>query len=295
MIDRQHLRIVRAIDAEGTMTEAAKSLFLTQSALSHAMKKLEAHFEVPLWKKEGRRLTLTQAGQSVLGLAHRVLPQFEHTEAQLRRFADGKQGILRIGMECYPCFEWLLKVVAPFLKAFPDVDVDVRRAFSFGGLQALHGYDIDILLTPDPLSLDTIAYTSVFEYEQVLVMDKHHPLADKPFIKPQDLSNETLITYPVELSRLDIFTHFLTPANCTVRQHKTIETTEIILQMVAAGRGVTALPKWLIDESKERDLLTYRSLGEVGVSKTLYLGHRKAQDVLGFVDDFIALSQAHKP
>lgn len=251
MIDRQHLRIVRAIDAEGTMTEAAKSLFLTQSALSHAMKKLEAHFEVPLWKKEGRRLTLTQAGQSVLGLAHRVLPQFEHTEAQLRRFADGKQGILRIGMECYPCFEWLLKVVAPFLKAFPDVDVDVRRAFSFGGLQALHGYDIDILLTPDPLSLDTIAYTPVFEYEQVLVMDKHHPLADKPFIKPQDLSNETLITYPVELSRLDIFTHFLTPANCTVRQHKTIETTEIILQMVAAGRGVTALPKWLIDESKE--------------------------------------------
>lgn len=295
MIDRQHLRIVRAIDAEGTMTEAAKSLFLTQSALSHAMKKLEAHFEVPLWKKEGRRLTLTQAGQSVLGLAHRVLPQFEHTEAQLRRFADGKQGILRIGMECYPCFEWLLKVVAPFLKAFPDVDVDVRRAFSFGGLQALHGYDIDILLTPDPLSLDTIAYTPVFEYEQVLVMDKHHPLADKPFIKPQDLSNETLITYPVELSRLDIFTHFLTPANCTVRQHKTIETTEIILQMVAAGRGVTALPKWLIDESKERDLLTYRSLGEVGVSKTLYLGHRKAQDVLGFVDDFIALSQANKP
>jgi len=277
------------------MTEAAKSLFLTQSALSHAMKKLEAHFNVPLWNKDGRRLTLTQAGQSVLGLAHRVLPQFEHTEAQLRRFADGKQGILRIGMECYPCFEWLLKVVAPFLKAFPDVDVDVRRAFSFGGLQALHGYDIDILLTPDPLSLDTIIYTPVFEYEQVLVMNKHHPLVEKPFITPKDLSNETLITYPVELSRLDVFTHFLTPANCTVRQHKTIETTEIILQMVAAGRGVTALPKWLIDESKESELLACRSLGEQGVSKTLYSGHRKAQDVLGFVDDFIALSQTHKP
>lgn len=289
------MRIIRAIDAEGSMTEAAKSLFLTQSALSHAMKKLEAHFNVPLWNKDGRRLTLTQAGQSVLGLANRVLPQFEHTEAQLRRFADGKQGILRIGMECYPCFEWLLKVVAPFLKAFPDVDVDVRRAFSFGGLQALHGYDIDILLTPDPLSLDTITYTPVFEYEQVLVMDKHHPLVEKPFITPKDLSNETLITYPVELSRLDVFTHFLTPANCTVRQHKTIETTEIILQMVAAGRGVTALPKWLIDESKESELLACRSLGEQGVSKTLYLGHRKAQDVLGFVDDFISLSQTHKP
>lgn len=198
-------------------------------------------------------------------------------------------------MECYPCFEWLLKVVAPFLKAFPDVDVDVRRAFSFGGLQALHGYDIDILLTPDPLSLDTITYTPVFEYEQVLVMGKNHPLVEKSIVTPKDLSNETLITYPVELSRLDVFTHFLTPANCTVKQHKTIETTEIILQMVAAGRGITALPKWLIDESKERELLEYRSLGEQGVSKTLYLGHRKALDALGFVDDFIALAQTHTP
>ena len=121
MIDRQHLRIVKAIQTHGTMTEAAKSLFLTQSALSHAMKKLEHEFDVPLWQKEGRRLILTQAGESLLGLAQRILPQFEHTESQLRRFAQGKQGILRIGMECYPCFEWLLKIVAPFLKAFPDV------------------------------------------------------------------------------------------------------------------------------------------------------------------------------
>jgi LysR family transcriptional regulator for metE and metH len=294
MIDRQHLRIVRAIETHGTVTQAANALHLTQSALSHAMKKLEQNYDVALWEKDGRRLRLTQAGQSVLGLAQRILPQFEHTEAQLARFSQGKQGILRIGMECHPCFEWLLKVVAPFLKAFPDVDVDVMRAFSFGGLQALHGYDIDILLTPDPLKLDTITYTPIFDYEQVLVMNKAHPLTACDFIAPQDLSRETLITYPVELSRLDIFTQFLTPANCTVKQHKKIETTEIILQMVAAGRGVTALPKWLVEE-QHNDALCYRSLGEHGISKTLYLGHRKAADALGFVDEFIEMSRRHNP
>lgn len=294
MIDRQHLRIVKAIETYGTVTQAANSLHVTQSALSHAMKKLEQTYEVTLWEKEGRQLRLTQAGQSVLGLAHRILPQFEHTEAQLARFSQGKQGILRIGMECHPCFEWLLKVVAPFLKAFPDVDVDVMRAFSFGGLQALHGYDIDILLTPDPLKLDTIVYTPIFDYEQVLVMHESHPLAQQAFISPQDLVKETLITYPVELSRLDIFTQFLTPANCTVRQHKKIETTEIILQMVAANRGVTALPKWLIEE-QHNDAICYRSLGEKGIAKTLYLGHRKAEDALGFVDEFIEMSRHYHP
>lgn len=290
MIDRQHLRIVKAIQTHGTMTEAAKSLFLTQSALSHAMKKLEHEFNVPLWQKEGRRLILTQAGESLLGLAQRILPQFEYTESQLRRFAQGKQGILRIGMECYPCFEWLLKIVAPFLKAFPDVDVDVRRAFSFGGLQALHGYDIDVLITPDPLYLDAITYTPVFSYEQVLVMHNHHELGDKAFITPRDLVKETLISYPVERSRLDIFSQFLTPANASVKSHKTIETTEIILQMVAAGRGVTALPKWLVEESKECESLIYRSLGDKGLEKTLYVGHRKQADTLGFIDSFVAMA-----
>lgn len=290
MIDRQHLRIVKAIETHGTVTEAAKSLFLTQSALSHAIKKLEASFNVPLWEKDGRRLRLTQAGTSVLALAERLLPQFEHTEAQLKRFSEGKQGILRIGMECHPCFEWLLKIVAPFLKAYPDVDVDVMRAFSFGGLQALHGYDIDLLLTPDPLKLKTIAYTPIFEYEQVLVMHASHHLAQKSYISPDDLFNETLITYPVEKSRLDIFVQFLTPANGSVKRHKTIETTEIILQMVAANRGVTALPSWLIKEIDDPSLV-YRPLGETGLPKTLFIGYRRANDALGFVEEFIKLAK----
>ncbi|WP_288388294.1 LysR family transcriptional regulator [uncultured Alteromonas sp.] len=292
MIERQHLKIISAIHKHGTMTEAAKSLFVTQSALSHSMKKLEASFSLPLWQKEGRTLVLTQAGKSLVGLSQRVLPQFEHTEAQLRRMAEGKQGILRIGMECHPCFEWLLKVVAPFLKAFPDVDVDVRRAFSFGGLQALHGYDIDLLLTPDPLHVDAISYTGVLDYEQVLVMHNKHPLADCDYIKPKQLANEVVITYPVETNRLDIFSGFLTPAGASVKQHRTIETTEIILQMVAAGRGVTALPKWLVDEAKESAVLTYKPLGEKGLQKTLYLGHRKEVDPIGFVDEFISLAKA---
>lgn len=292
MIERQHLKIIHAIDKYGTMTEAAKSLFVTQSALSHSMKKLEGHFSIPLWKKDGRRLVLTQAGETLLGLANRVLPQFEHTEAQLTRMAEGKQGILRIGMECHPCFEWLLKVVAPFLKKFPDVDVDVMRAFSFGGLHALHGYDIDILLTPDPLHLPSITYTPIFNYEQVLVMHNTHPLLKKQYIEPKDLTDEILITYPVETSRLDIYTGFLTPAGCSVKHHRTIETTEIILQMVAAGRGVCALPEWLIHDTNTSDLLKYRSLGKSGLKKTLFLGHRKDTDAISFVDEFIALAQA---
>jgi len=292
MLDRQHLKIIAAIHDYGTLTEAAGHLHLTQSALSHSMKKLEQHSGAPLWEKDGRRLRLTDAGNAVLNLAHRLLPQFEHTEEQLRQIASGKQGVLRIGMECHPCYQWLLKVVKPFLADYPGVDVDVRQKFTFGGLQALHGYDIDLLLTPDPLHLPSLQYEPVFGYEQVLVMSRDHRLAASEWVPPQALAEETLLTYPVEPSRLDIFSHFLTPAGCTVKKHKTIETTEIMLQMISAGRGIGALPKWLIEEQDGSLNLTTVRPGKNGIAKSLHMGFRKSDADAPFIRAFIGLARA---
>lgn len=290
MLERQHLKIIAAIHEHGTLTEAAEKMHLTQSALSHSMKKLEQSAGTPLWEKEGRRLRLTHAGMTVLNLAQRVLPQIEHTEEQLYEIAEGKQGVLRIGMECHPCYQWLLRVVRPFLVAYPGVDVDVRQKFTFGGLQALHGYDIDLLLTPDPLQLPSVVYQAVFDYEQVLVMSRNHPLAAKPWVSPADLATEVLFTYPVEPSRLDIFSHFLTPSGGAVKRHKCIETTEILLQMVSAGRGVGALPQWLIEEQGDDLELTTARLGEQGLTKSLHLGYRKTDTNAPFVSAFINMA-----
>ena len=136
MIERIHLSIIREVDRRGSLTAAADVLCLTQSALSHAVKKLEVGLGTPVWTREGRSLRLTQAGHALLALAERVLPQLEHAEGQMLAFARGERGSLRIGMECHPCYQWLLKVVEPYLAAWPEVDVDVKQRFQFGGLKA---------------------------------------------------------------------------------------------------------------------------------------------------------------
>ena len=214
MIERTHLAIIKQVNLLGTLTEAADHLCLTQSALSHAIKKLESQLGVKIWTKEGRTLRLTQAGQSMLALANRVLPQIEHTEQLMQQFAQGQRGTLRIGMECHPCYQWLLGVVAPYLTAWPKVDVDVKQKFQFGGMGALFSHDIDALVTPDPLFKRGIIYTPVFDYELVLVVHDQHPLAQYQFITPQQLVDQTLITYPVEIERLDIYSKFMLPAHC---------------------------------------------------------------------------------
>ncbi len=291
MLERIHLVIIREVERQGSLTAAAGALYLTQSALSHTVKKIEQQLGTPIWDREGRSLRLTQAGQYLLALANRLLPQFEHAEERMKQYADGERGTLRIGMECHPCYQWLLKVVSPYLAQWPDVDVDVKQRFQFGGIGALFGYDIDVLVTPDPLNRPGLRFDPVFDYEQVLVVAEGHRLAGVAYVEPAQLTDEILITYPVETDRLDIYNQFLTPAGVVPKRHKVIETTDIMLQMVASGRGVAALPRWLADEYADRIPVTPVKLGRHGIAKQIFLGTREADGAIDYLAAFVALAR----
>jgi len=287
MIERSHLSILREIERNGTLTAAADRLHLTQSALTHAIKKLEQRTTVKLWNKEGRTLRLTQAGSYLLSVANRLVPQLEYADQVIERFARGEKGVIRIGMECHPCYQWLLKVVAPYIERYPEVDIDVKQQFQFGGMEALINYDIDVLVTPDPIHQSGVTFKPVLDYQQVLVVSKQHALAKKTQVEPIDLAEEVLYSYPVDIDRLDIYSRFLNPANCRPKKHKSIEATDIMLQLVAAGRGVAALPHWLVNEYADKMAIQAVRLGKAGVSKSIYLGLRDDDQGIEYIKAFV--------
>lgn len=294
MIERIHLRVIQAVEQQGSLTAAAKELCVTQSALSHTMRKLEDNLGTEVWLREGRSLRLTQAGRYLLNVANRVLPLLGHSEERLKQIARGERGTLRIGMECHPCYQWLLKVVAPFLDAWPDVDVDVKQKFQFGGVGALLDYEIDLLVTPDPFYKSGLYFEPVFDYEQVLVVPKGHPLTARPYARAEDLRDQILLTYPVAIDRLDIYTQFLNPARVVPKQHKTSETTDIMLQMVACGRGVAALPRWLAEEYCAKLPLSVVRLGKSGIAKQIHLGTRESDGDIEYLRAFTELARIYE-
>lgn len=290
MLERIHLAIVQQVEKQGSLTGAADVLHVTQSALSHSMKKLEQQLGTEIWRREGRNLQLTQSGQYLLAVANRVLPQLELAEEKLQQFAQGERGSLRIGMECHPCYQWLLKVVSPYLSSWPDVDVDVKQRFQFGGLGALLAYEIDLLVTPDPVYKPGLVFEAVFDYEQVLVVAESHELATRDYVEAEQMNKEVLISYPVDSERLDIYNQFLLPAGITPKRHKTIETTDIMLQMVASGRGVAALPRWLVEEYAEKLPIVPVRLGPQGIPKQIFLGLRENDSTIDYLQAFVTLA-----
>ena len=285
VIEIQPLAIMREIHRSGSLTQAAEQLCLTQSAVSHAIRRFEERYNVRLFEREGHKLRFTLAGEYLLELAQRVLPQLEHGKTVLEDYARGRRGSIRIGMECHPCQDWLMQVVDPFLAAWPDVELDVTTAFQFGGLTALLGHEIDILVTPDPSARPELNFTPVFDYELVLAVADTHPLAQKHHVEPEDLATETLITYPVSRERLDIYTRFLVPGHAQPRRHRTVETTDLMLRLVASGRAVSATPDWLL--RKVKGVKGIR-IGE-GILKSIHLGHRTGK-APSYLDGFISLA-----
>ena len=136
-----------------------------------------------------------------------------------------------------------------------------------------------------------LKFEPVFDYEQVLVVPTGHPLAALEHVEPEHVAREVLITYPVPTDRLDVYTRFLLPAGRLPRQHKTIETTDIMLQMVASGRGVAALPRWLVLEYAQRLAVQPVRLGPRGVAKHIHLGVRQEDVSSDYVAAFIALAR----
>ncbi|MDW3222482.1 MAG: LysR family transcriptional regulator [Paracoccaceae bacterium] len=274
-IEFRHLRTIQAIHDAGGLARAADQLHITQSALSHQIKGLEDQAGVELFVRRSKPLKLSPAGMRLLKLAHQVLPQVQALQDEFTGLRAGSTGRMHIAIECHACFEWLFPVLEQFRKSWGEVDVDIRPGLAFDALPALLKEEVDLVVSSDPESLPGIEFVELFDYAPVFVAASTHPLAQKTYVDATDFRGETLITYPVERSRLDIFSQLLIPAKVEPAAIRQVELTAVILLLVASNRGVSVLPDWVVREVKYSSDYVTRPLTKQGITRRLYAAVRK--------------------
>ena len=282
-----HLTTLHTLSQTGSLVEAASRLHLTQSALSHQLKELEARIGMALFIRKSKPLRFTSAGLRLLQLADELLPQIRLAEQDLLRLAGGESGRLNMAIECHSCFQWLMPTIDRYRNHWPDVEMDFASGFNFAPLPALARGELDLVITSDPLNKPELMYIPLFDYEMLLAMSHRHPLSQKNWIEPTDLTEETLITYPVEHSRLAVFKDFLDPASLEPAAIRTVELTMMMLQLVASQRGVCTLPNWALAEYLDQKHIVNRQLGAQGVWCTLFAAIRTEHQSQPYIVDFI--------
>ncbi|MEM9575883.1 MAG: LysR substrate-binding domain-containing protein [Pseudomonadota bacterium] len=289
-IEFRHLRTIQAIHEAGGLARAADQLHITQSALSHQIKGLEDQAGVELFVRRSKPLKLSPAGMRLLKLAQQVLPQVQALQEEFSGLRAGNAGRMHIAIECHACFEWLFPVLEQFRKSWGEVDVDIRPGLAFDALPALLKEEVDVVISSDPEELSGVEFVELFEYAPVFVASSTHPLAQKAHIDAVDFRGETLITYPVERSRLDVFSQLLIPAKVEPAAIRQVELTAVILLLVASNRGVAVLPDWVVREVKYSSDYVTRPLTAEGITRRLYAAVRADDLDKPFMQDLLKLA-----
>lgn len=290
-LELRQLKTLVALRETGTLVEAAQRLCLTQSALSHQMKELEAQLGQSVFVRKSRPIRFTPPGQRLLALADTVLAAVDDAERDIQKLLHGDAGRLFMAIECHSCFNWLMPVIDQYRPHWPQVELDFSGGFTFEPLPALARGEVDMVITTDPQPLKGLVYESLFDCEMRLAVSPRHPLAQAGRVMPEDLRQETLITYPVAPERLDIMHRFLQPA-AVQPAIRTTELTLMMVQMVASGRGVCCLPNWVLDEYAAQGQLTSLALGD-GLWSRVQLAMRTDTHQSAYARDFVRMARAH--
>lgn len=286
ILELRHLQTLLALVETGTLSRAATRLYLTQSAISHQIKQLEEHYGVSLFERKSQPLRLSPAGQRLHTLAETVMKLVGEAERDVARIAQGEAGQLRIAVECHTCFDWLMPAMDQFREHWPEIELDLVSGFHADPLALLLENRAELVVVSEPQPRSGLVFHRLFGFEIVGLVSRQHPFASKPFLKPEDFAEETLISYPVPDDMLDIVRKVLKPVGIEPKR-RTAELTVAILQLVASRRGIAALPNWTVQSYLERNYVLAKPIGKKGLWSALYAATTESAAASAFMLDFL--------
>lgn len=270
LLELRHLKTLLALRDAGNLSRAAQLLNLTQSALSHQMKGLESHYGATLFERKSNPVSFGAAGQRLLRLAQALMPLVDDAERDVRRLVSGAAGSLRIAVECHTCFDWLMPAMDAFRARWPEVDLDIVSGFQADPVGLLHQDRAELAIVSDSDAAEAgVVFHPLFSFEIVALLPNGHALLAKPWLAAADFEAQTLITYPVPDEMLDVVRRVLQPAGIAAPR-RTTELTVAMLQLVASGRGIAALPLWAVKGYLDRGYVASQRIGEHGLTGRLY-------------------------
>lgn len=284
-LEFRHLKTLLALKETGSVSLAAKRVYLTQSALSHQIKLLEDQFGLPLFERKSHPLRFTAAGERLIRLANEVMPKVIDAERDLIRVKHGEAGQLRIAVECHTCFDWLMPAMDAFRQNWGLVELDIVSGFHTDPVGLLLSHRADCVIVSEIEDNDEVIFKPLFSYEMMGICSKDHVLAEKAVWEAEDFADETWVTYPVPDDMLDLLRKVLKPKGINPTR-RTTELTIAMIQLVASRRGIATVPYWAALPYLEKGYVVARKVTQEGLYSNLYAAIRKEDESLAYMEDF---------
>lgn len=271
-MDLAALTIFRAVVRENGVTRAAAKLNRVQSNVTTRIKQLEEQLGTDLFIRDGRRLVLTPAGETLLPYAERLLALADEARHAVRE--NRPSGRLRLGTMESVAASRLPGLLAQYHQRWPDVALELETGTTGRLIERVREFEVDAALIATPLDAEALAdvfeFVPVFREELVMLTPRGH----RPIHQARDIALSTLIAFErgcayrtyVEKWYLE---HGIRPARVLE-----LGSYHAIVACVAAGAGVAVAPRSVLDLQHNADDIAVHSLGELGTIDTLLIWRR---------------------
>ncbi|MEM9522104.1 MAG: LysR family transcriptional regulator [Actinomycetota bacterium] len=283
-LDLRHYETVVAIVDNESMTAAADHLAVTQSALSHRLADAERRLGVALFARGAdRRLTPTGNGVATYQAASRALDELRRLEDSIVATPSVIEATVRIGVGGYEAYHWFPGFLDRMRAERPEIELDLV-VVGDSIASVLGSRHVDVVLAPGTPEGD-LHLTPLFEDELVVVCGPDHALARGQAVDADALAEETLLTYNALPSPGFEYERFVRPSGVTPRIVRVVRQTSAIVELVAAGVGVSILSRWATHPAVTAGRLATARCGVDGLPITWHSAVRRNDGLAAEVAD----------
>jgi DNA-binding transcriptional LysR family regulator len=269
-VEFRQLLAFKMVAEQGGFTAAAHQLHLTQSAISQQIRALEAECGVQLFERANRLVRLTAAGQVLLSHVERILAQVENARLEMAELAGGSKGRCRLASLPSIAAHFLPQAIARFQQRYPGVELQLMEGVQAQLLRWVQQGTVDFGIMALPVNIPRLQSLSLLHDEFVLMVPHNHRLVGHRVVRLAELATERFVLYPKGAGGRDLFIEACHRAGVEPQVVFESDDRETILGLVAAGVGVTLLPRFIVHHTRVDgpvmvDVLEPRLFREVGL------------------------------
>ena len=288
-LDSRQLRAFVSLANTGSFTRTGKDLFLTQSAISHAIKALEEDVGCRLFDRVGKSVSLTPAGEQLLHHATGILGEMTKAREELEHLGKWGRTHLRLATSEAACEALLPNVLVAQKDKYPQCQVTVASADMSEAIELLHNGHADLVLSLEPGPEAGVEFVPLFTDELQFLVSPQHPWAVAQRVAREEVPTQPYILYSRSSYTSRLVEGYFRHEDMTLHKMMEVGSMSAIREMVARGLGVSILAPWVARDDIASGKLVALPLGRRKLTRNWGVLHRRGRRLSLPEEEFVSL------
>lgn len=290
----RHIRIfLKVCSCQCNLTRTAKELYMSQPAVTLAVKEMEQYYGIQLFDRLGKRLYLTEAGQQFRSYAMRIESLFDDMEKQMKNW--DALGVLRVGSSITIGTQFMPDYAAMFSRMYPQVDVRVRIGTSEMIEQQLMENKLDLALVETPVHQEHLVSEAYMEDRLAVISPAQKHYKENRNLSREDFVRQRLLLREPGSGTREVFNQVMERSGLCVEPVWESMSTTALVNAVIHGLGIAVVPRRMAAGVLETGQVYELKVDGIEFRRSFYMVYHRDKLLTKTMEAFINMCREYRP